>query len=77
MVGFPARNRTAHADEKDVVKAAIAGATSTKRVVRAYVSSVLERASAMSQKTVIKPDFKAQEPAVQCGSPGGSTKILK
>lgn len=77
VAGFPARNRTAHADERDVVKAAIAGATSTTRVVRAYVNSMLERASAMSQKILIKPDFKAQEPALQCGSPGGSTKILK
>ena len=59
MAGFPAGNRTAHADEKAVVKAAIAGATGTTRVVRAYVNSVLERAAAVSQKTLMNPDFKA------------------
>ena len=78
MAGFfPSGNRSAQADKKVVVKAAIAGATSTKRVVRAYVSSVLERATAVSQKTLMNPDFKAQEPTVQYGSPRGRTKILK
>lgn len=77
MAGFPVGNRTAHADEKAVVKAAIAGAIGTKRVVRAYVSSVLERAAAVSQKTLMNPDFKAQEPTVQCSNARGRTKILK
>jgi hypothetical protein len=70
VVGFPARNRTAHTDEKNVVKAAIAGDTNTKRVVRTYVSSVLERGMAMSQKTLMNPDFKAKEQTVQGGSHG-------
>ena len=77
MAGFPAGSRTARADEKAVVKAAIAGATGTTRVLRAYVRSVLERAAAVSQKTLMNPDFKAQEPTVQCSKPRGRTKILK
>lgn len=77
MAGFPAGSRTAHADEKAAVTAAIAGAASTKRVVRAYVSSVFKRAAAVSQRTLMNPDFKAQEPTVQCSNPRGRTKILK
>ena len=77
MAGFPAGSRTAHADEKAAVPVAVAGAASTKRVARAYVSSVLERAAAVSQKTILNPDFKAQEPTVQCSNPRGRTKILK
>lgn len=64
MTVFPVGNRTAHADEKAVAKAAIAGAISTKWVVRTYVNSVLERATAVSQKTLMNPDFKAQEVTV-------------
>lgn len=59
------------------IRAAIAGATSTQQRVRAYVSSVLERATVMSQKTLVHQDFKAQEPTVQCVSPGSRAEILK
>lgn len=76
-MGVPAGNKTVPSNEKDVVKAAIAGASIAKRVVRAYVSSVLERGMAVSQETLMNSDFKAQEPTVQCGSPGGRTKLLK
>lgn len=60
---FPAGKRNPHANEKEIVKAAIAGATSTQGVVRAYVSSVLERGMAISQKT---DEFRLQGIRANC-----------
>lgn len=63
VAGFPAGKRNPHANEKEVVKAAIAGATSTQWVGRAYVSSVLERGMAISQKT---NEFRLQGIRAKC-----------
>lgn len=63
MAVFPAGKRNPHANEKEIVKAAIAGAASTERVVRAYVSSVLERGMAISQKT---NEFRLQGVRAKC-----------
>lgn len=58
VAGFIEGKRNPQANEKEVVKADIAGATSTQWVVRAYVSSVLERGIEISQR-LMSSDFKA------------------